>query len=114
MARKIQDDPRPRRESGRMWRSAPRPVDWPARVEAVLARDRVCQQKISADGSICGNPHDLECDHIGDPTNHELSNLQALCSTHHKRKTARQGAEARNRRRIPRKRPPEKHPGLID
>ncbi|MBD2894777.1 hypothetical protein amrb99_37050 [Actinomadura sp. RB99] len=113
MGRRIQDNPRDRVEAAGQWRSAPRPVDWPARVEAVLNRDRVCQWPISAAGDVCGNPNDLECDHIGDPTDHSLPNLRALCRTHHRRRTAQQGAAARNAKRRPRKRPPEQHPGLL-
>lgn len=114
MGRRIQSNPRDRIESPGQWRSAPRPVDWPARVAAVLERDRVCQWPISADGtSICGADFDLEVDHIGDPRAHDLGNLRALCRTHHRRRTAQQGAEARNRKRRPRNRPPEQHPGLL-
>lgn len=112
MGRRIQRNPRDRIESG-SWRSTARPVDWPARVAAVIERDRVCQWPINDHGHLCGNPHDLECDHIGDPRDHRLENLRALCRTHHRRRTAQQAAAARRRNRTPRNRPPEKHPGLL-
>lgn len=114
MARRIQRSPRPRVESG-SWRSTPRPVDWPARVAAVLKRDRVCQERVY--GRICGSTDHLEVDHIGDPADHSLENLQALCRAHHRAKTARQAAAAREARRqalgLTRRRPEEPHPGLI-
>lgn len=107
MGRRIQANPRDRIESADQWRSAPRPVDWPARVEAVLERDRSCRW-IDA-GTLCCSIEHLEVDHIGDPTDHDLSNLRALCRSHHSRRTSKQAAA----KRIPRKRPAEQHPGLL-
>ncbi len=110
---RIQRDPRPRVESDQQWRSVPRPVDWPSRVEAVLERDGSCRW--IENGQPCGSVEDLECDHLGDPANHDLSNLRALCRMHHRRRTAQQGglAAAAAAKRRPRKRPPDKHPGLL-
>lgn len=114
MAQRIQANPRDRIESGRMWRTSPRPVDWPARVAAVLKRDQSCRWPISAiPGDLCGSVERLEVDHINGATNHDLTNLQALCHRHHALKTGREAAEARNAKRIPRRRPPEQHPGML-
>ena len=62
---------------------------------------------------ICGNPAN-EVDHIrnwaaggtDDPTN-----LTAICPECHKRKTAREGLNARMQRRQALKRAPKRHPG---
>lgn len=40
-------------------------------------------------------------------------NVQGLCQMHHSRKTGREGGLARQRNRPSRKRPPEKHPGML-
>ena len=112
MPRRIQSNPRPRVESGRMWRSAPRPTDWNARVAAVLARDQSCRWPISAiPGDVCGSTENLECDHIGDPADHDLANLRALCRRHHRYRTGQQGGQAAAAKRARRRRPPEQHPG---
>lgn len=114
MARRIQDNPRDRIESG-SWRTVPRPVDWPARVRAVIARDQSCRWPISLiPGDLCGSVERLEVDHIGDPRDHRLENLQALCHRHHALKTGRQSAAARKAKRASRTRQPERHPGLIE
>lgn len=113
MARRIQTNPRDRVETAGQWRSAPRPVDWPARVEAVLRRDQSCRWPISADGTLCGSIEHLEVDHIGDPLDHALTNLRALCRAHHRYRTGQQANQAAAARRIPRRRPQEPHPGLL-
>ncbi|MEV5711252.1 HNH endonuclease signature motif containing protein [Actinoallomurus sp. NPDC052274] len=101
------------REGAGQWRAAPRPVDWHARREAVLARDQVCQWPISYDGTICGSTDRLEVDHINGNTNHELWNLRALCQHHHRSRTGQQGGRAAQAKRPKRQRPPEQHPGLL-
>lgn len=111
MGRRIQRDPRPRRESADQWRSVPRPVDWEARREAVIARDVVCQWL--TDGRLCGSTQEPECDHIGDPADHSLENLRLLCGPHHRKRTAIQASEAAKRKRLSRYRPSERHPGLL-
>lgn len=111
MGRRIREDPRDRRESAGQWRTVARPVDWEARRQAVLERDGSCRW--TEDGTVCGSMQDLECDHIGDPADHDLANLRALCRTHHRRRTGQQAAAAREAKRIPRNRPPERHPGLL-
>lgn len=113
MARRVQNNPRDRVETG-SWRRAPRPVDWPARVQQIKIRDRVCQW--IEHGRICGSGKDLEVDHIGDPSDHSLENLRLLCKTHHTLRTNTQkaaGTRAYHAKRT-RKRPSERHPGLLD
>jgi len=112
MARRIQKNPRDRIESG-SWRSSPRPVDWPARVQRVIKRDGSCRWV--EHGQVCGSVERLEVDHVDDPTNHDLSNLRALCHAHHKLRTQAQsaaGVRAYHAKRS-RKRPPEQHPGTV-
>ncbi|MGI5274892.1 HNH endonuclease signature motif containing protein [Nonomuraea sp. CA-218870] len=104
MPRKIQDDPRPRIESPGSWRSAPRPVDWLARVEYVLQRDQVCQWPQG-----CDVTEDLEVDHAGKPDDHHVDRLRALCKAHHRYRTNQQARARRPKMR----RDPERHPGLI-
>ncbi|RKS76483.1 hypothetical protein BZB76_1839 [Actinomadura pelletieri DSM 43383] len=110
MARKIQRDPRPRIESGN-WRTEPRPVDWPARVEHVRRRDQSCRW---VDGdTVCGSVDRLEVHHRGAPGDHRLEMLVLLCHRHHAKITGQQAATARRANRKPRNRPPERHPGLL-
>ena len=65
------------------------PADWPTIRRAVIQRDQVCVQ--------CGAPGN-QVDHIGNPLDHSLSNLQLLCAEDHKKKTARQGITASRKR----------------
>ena len=94
-------------------RKARLPKDWQARRAQVLRRAGYrCEAKHS-DGSRC-EERATDVDHIVAGDDHSLTNLQALCSWHHDRKTAREAAEARRRRPRPsRRRPPEAHPGLL-
>lgn len=70
------------------------PADWKRRVAAVKARAGGRCQWIQADGSRCPDPG-TDCDHIADPHDHALTNLQWLCAWHHQHKTAAQSAAAR-------------------
>jgi len=112
MARKIQDNPRPRKESAGQWRRVPRPVDWLARVEYVKARDVTCRRV--ENGKICQSTQGLEVHHAGAPDDHDVASLILLCHRHHAWETGQQIAESRERNRISRKRPAERHPGLIE
>jgi 5-methylcytosine-specific restriction protein A len=77
---------------------------------------RIRIQALNRDGWLCrwvradtGNECLLaatDVDHIVPGDNHELSNLQALCAHHHARKSAREGARARNENRPKRERNP--------
>lgn len=50
----------------------------------------------------------IDCDHIGDRDNHDVTNLQWLCHPHHDQKTI----QDRRTRGQSDRRPPERHPGL--
>lgn len=78
------------------WASAGRrlPPDWKRRVAAVKARAHGRCQWVMADGRRCPDPG-TDCDHINDPDDHALTNLQWLCGWHHDRKTAAQSAAAK-------------------
>src|SRR5690242_14013439 len=88
------------------------PKDWPVRVRTVLGRDgHRCQVRLH-DKVICGKPAN-EVDHIIPGDDHKLSNLRAICSFHHSRKSSAEGHRAyaetmkRNRARFSRS---EVHP----
>ena len=51
-----------------------------------------------------------EVDHVQHGDNHDLANLQAVCSDCHSRKSAAEGVTARTKHS--RKRPTGPHPGL--
>ncbi len=88
------------------------PSDWEQRRATVFARAGHRCEATMRDGTRCVEPG-IECDHIKHGDNHDLSNLQALCTWHHAKKTAREAAEARRFQRVPSARKPrEKHPGL--
>lgn len=88
------------------WRRTPLPPDWARRRQRVLRRDEhTCQIR----GDRCTTVA-TEVDHVGDPGNHELDSLQAVCSPCHATKTGRDVQARKPRRR----RAPETHPGLID
>lgn len=87
------------------------PDDWPIRRLRVLRRDGYkCQARDSL-GIMCGAPAN-QADHIEHGDNHELDNLQALCSWHHNRKSSAEGAAAR-RPKLRQRREPEPHPGMV-
>lgn len=70
----------------------------------ILRRDRyTCQQ--------CGAPAN-QVDHIRRGNDHSDSNLQALCEKCHRRKTAREGKEARYGLAPRRGKRFEPHPGM--
>ena len=79
------------------------PANWRSLRRRVLrAADYRC--------ALCGAPA-TEVDHIRPGDYHDISNLQAVCSTCHSHKTAREGVQARARRRALRRHPTERHPG---
>lgn len=71
----------------------PLPNDWHKIKKEVFARDGYQCVQIRQDGNRCYNTEQLECDHIGDPTVHELYNLQTLCKGHHAAKTGSQAGQ---------------------
>lgn len=85
------------------------PADWKSRRLRVLRRDGYRCQIPDRFGVPClawAN----EVDHVERGDDHDESNLQAACTACHAKKSAKEGAEARESRRF---RPPESHPGLI-
>lgn len=86
------------------------PKDWPKRRAKVLKRDnRICY--------VCGHPGADGVDHVIPGDDHSETNLRAIhhhvepyC---HRTKSAREGGQAAQAKRIPRNRPQEKHPGMV-
>lgn len=93
-------------------RTTPLPPNWQSQIRPrILARDnRACTWLTN--GVRCNQPA-TDVDHIGDPADHSDANLRALCSPHHRRRSASQGGTAAAAKRLPRTRPTEAHPGLI-
>ena len=96
-------------------------MTWSSRRRDTLPSDwakRRQQVKHRAAGRCQADEHEprcdgwgAECDHVGDPMDHSLNNLQWLSAPCHAAKTQRQAAAARAQ--LPRaKRAPERHPGL--
>jgi len=100
---------------GAQWSGARRlrlPADWEERRATVRDRAGGRCQATMRDGTRCVEPG-TDCDHIVRGDNHDLANLQWLCSWHHNKKTAQEALEARKATRRPSARKePERHPGL--
>ena len=88
------------------WRASPLPKGWPRIRSRILRRDR---HSCRIQGPGCRGVA-TEVDHIGDRDDHSDENLRAACITCHASRTGRQ---ARAAQPPPRRRPPERHPGLI-
>jgi len=90
-------------------RKARLPADWPTRRLRVLRRDRYqCQMILYEGGPKCLAPAN-QVDHKIPGDDHSYENLQALCRPHHAKKSSAEGHAAK----LPNKRTPGKHPGLI-
>jgi 5-methylcytosine-specific restriction protein A len=91
-------------------RTAQLPPNWPRIRDHVLDRDRHQCQWEGADPWRPSEPmclaHAPEVDHKGDAADHDPANLRALCTDHHRLRTAAQGNAARwaHRRHRPRPR----------
>ena len=83
---------------------------WKIRAAVLDACGHQCQREVA--GRRC-KARAVEVDHINDPNDHSLANLQGLCEDHHRKKTQAQAAEGRRRYLASRKskRKPEPHPG---
>lgn len=93
-------------------RRARLPSDWPKLVAQVKKRDGGrCTWKLPS-GARCPRVG-TDVDHRVPGDNHDLRNLQLLCSHHHGKKTAREAWAGRSKRGKATKRPPEAHPGII-
>ena len=91
-------------------RKAELPPDWASVIRPrILARDG--HQCTELDDGVRCTYRASDVDHIGDKHDHRDENLRALCDWHHKKRSSAQGNAAR--RRIPERRRPEKHPGLM-
>lgn len=84
-------------------RSARLPPDWDKRRARVLRNSPTCQR--------CETRPPVEVDHVTPGDDHSLANLQALCTSCHRAKTAAEGVAARGPRPT-RRRSTEPHPGL--
>ncbi|MGC9543606.1 HNH endonuclease [Streptomyces sp. UG1] len=108
--RNFPDNPRPRTTPPGTRRTSPLPADWAARRAAVFERDGNRCTWLE-DGQRC-TQEASDCDHIGDPDDHSLDALRALCGYHHRKRTALQARLARGP--MPsRERPRAAHPGLL-
>lgn len=92
-------------------RRARLPHNWPKLRVQVMRRDQHTCQAVNEDGAPCGLKA-TDVDHIIAGDNHDLSNLQALCTWHHRQKTAAE-ANAAKIRIEPRSRKAEQHPGML-
>lgn len=101
--------------AGGKWRGSTRkarlPRDWDSEVRPrILKRDGyICY--------VCGQPGADGVDHITAGDDHSDTNLKAIhhnvppyC---HRSKSSSEGGRAAQAKRIPRKRPTERHPGLL-
>lgn len=97
------------------WSSSDRrsrlPKDWAKRRQECKRRAKGrCQAEPHAPGC---NGIGTECDHIIANDDHTPSNLQWLSEPCHKAKTTTDNAKAKANRSALRKRPAERHPGLL-
>lgn len=86
------------------------PKNWPAIRSRILKRDgRICH--------VCQQPGADGVDHVIPGDDHSDANLKAIhhnvAPYCHRRKSSSEGGQAARAKRIPRKRPPERHPGLL-
>lgn len=70
-----------------------------------------CEQ-ILDDGSRCPEVG-TDCDHVRAGDDHDPTNLAWLCSTHHAKKSSREGSQALRAATARLRRPAVKHPGLL-
>jgi 5-methylcytosine-specific restriction protein A len=92
------------------WSSSDRksrlPSDWQSRRRIVLERCGYQCEHVRSSGRRCGSKA-TDVDHVQHGDDHSLSNLQGLCSWHHKQKTSRESQEAKAEIRASLKRPQE-------
>lgn len=88
------------------------PRDWDRRREFVRARAGGRCEAVLRDGSRC-EAAGTECDHVVHGDDHACTNLQWLCSWHHRRKTQAEAAADLAALRARLAPPPRPHPGLV-
>lgn len=91
------------------------PENWPSLRKDTLKRDGYRCTHVHSNGKRCSGKA-TDVDHKVPGDDHSPENLQSLCSWHHRRKSATEGANASNakRREIQnRLRRVETHPGLL-
>ena len=94
-------------------RSARLPADWSRRRAFVLARAGFrCEAQLHDTGLRC-EAVATDCDHVSRGDDHDVANLQALCSWHHKRKTHQEAMAELERVRRRREPPARHHPGEL-
>ena len=93
-------------------RSSRLPKDWKSRRLAVLNRDEKQCKVISIETGMRCTEVATEVDHINPGDNHDLHNLQAICTWHHRKKSSAEGRAAKVKIE-PKFRKPEKHPGSL-
>lgn len=95
------------------WSSSDRksrlPSDWGRRRRIVLERCGYQCERVRSSGRRCTS-RATDVDHIIPGDDHSLSNLQGLCSWHHKEKTSRESQAAKAEIRASLKRPAEENP----
>ena len=91
-------------------RTVPLPPNWEALRREQLERDGYQCRYVSPDTGQRCTARATDVDHAGDAEDH--ADLRSLCSWHHRKRTAGQGARSPRRARATR--PREQHPGLID
>lgn len=96
-------------------RSSRLPSDWGKRCGQVHHRSgRRCEFVVAerfGQPIKCGRPADGGVDHIIPGDDHSLENLRDTCAGHHRRKSSREGNEAKAKKKAGLKRAPEEHPG---
>ncbi|GGK13130.1 hypothetical protein GCM10010124_02100 [Pilimelia terevasa] len=91
------------------------PPNWKMLRRRTLHRDGHRCTAVSSTGQRCDEPA-TEVDHIEPGDNHDPSNLRALCTWHHRRKSSQEGGRARAARYRQRNRfrRDDPHPGLLE
>lgn len=84
------------------WASSDRrselPSDWNRRVRTVLRRNELHNDGLCQDGRVCGGLSlAREVHHPGDPSDHTVDQLEAVCAACHAASTNRQAIDARSR-----------------
>jgi 5-methylcytosine-specific restriction enzyme A len=85
------------------------PANWQQLRLNVLRRDNHSCKWINEHGQLCGAPA-TEVDHLDRTAGDAPTNLRALCTWHHRRKSSAEGNASRVR--LTSKRTPEQHPGM--